>query len=508
MQRFSRRFFSWIVALGAVPVLLFAAGCDSGGDDDPPPPEPVASANYDTTMVGGVQTISITESAAEEGIVPIDGDGNVIGDDDDSVTWSSDYEYVLNGRVFVNDGQTLTIEPGTVIRGDTDFSDPEDASVLIVARGGTLDAGGTAEAPIIFTAEGVPTGSYPFDLRRQWGGLIVLGRAPNNVGGDAPGVLNVEGIPTDVERAQYGCQPGTCDPNDDSGTLRYISIRHGGYEIGAGNEINGITLGSVGNGTTIDYVEVVSNQDDAIEWFGGTVDATHLVSTFVGDDSFDIDQGYVGHLQYLLAVQGEGGGDRGGEHDSGGGGDSDEDSTPVANPQICNATYLGASGGTVALLLRDNFAGDYYNSIFTGFPDGFVEIEDLAGDAEDSRNRFEAGELNLEGNIVFGFSVAASFADAIQLTTDGDTGDIIDASFRAPLAEYLSANNRFGVDPGVSTYDGSSIDVMPTAAGAAFSEVNAGSSCLESANYVGAFDGSDNWAAGWTALSRSGVLGN
>lgn len=503
MQRFSRN-LSWAVVLAAVPALLLAAGCDSGGDD-PPPSDPVTSANYDTTEVNGTATISITENGSE-GITPVDEDGNFIGDgDENSVTWSNDYEYVLNGRVFVNDGQTLTIEEGTVVRGDVDFNDPANASALIVAQGGTIDAVGTPDDPIIFTAEGQPTDDYNFELNEQWGGVIILGTAPNNVGDGGPGLLNVEGIPTDVSRGRYGCgeQGVECDPDDDSGTFRYVSIRHGGTSIGAGNEIQGLTLGSVGSGTTIDHVEVMANLDDGFEWFGGTVNMSHLVTAFIGDDSFDIDQGYSGKLQYLLAVQGEGAGDRGGEHDGGDSGLGGEDSEPLADPQICNATYLGADAGSLALMLRDNFAGDYYNSIFSSFPNGFIEIEDLASGA-DSRGRFENGELNLEGNILTGYDDADSFADVIQLTTDDD-GNIIDESFRAPLAEHLADNNRLNVDVGVTAYDGSSVDPTPNS-DAIYDNLADTDACLEDANYAGAFDGSDNWAEGWTTLSQAGVF--
>ncbi|PSQ70456.1 MAG: hypothetical protein BRD38_05585 [Bacteroidetes bacterium QH_9_67_14] len=211
-------------------------------------PPPTMSANYDTTG----RVITVTETDAGEGIVPIDQDGNEIGDDAE-VTWSSDFTYRLDGRVFVNEGQVLRIEPGTIIQGKQSKA-VEDTGTLIVARGGQIDASGEPENPIVFTAEGDadPSSISPseFEDRGFWGGVIVLGHAPNNVGEGGAGVNNVEGL-GDLPRAAYGCGGGdfSCDEDDSSGTLEYVSIRFGGFEITPGNEINGLTMGSVGEGT-------------------------------------------------------------------------------------------------------------------------------------------------------------------------------------------------------------------------------------------------------------------
>jgi hypothetical protein len=466
-------------------------------------PPPTMSANYDTTG----RVITITETDAGEGIVPIDQDGNEIGDDAE-VTWSSDFTYRLDGRVFVNEGQVLHIEPGTIIQGKQSKA-VEDTGTLIVARGGQIDASGEPENPIVFTAEGDadPSSISPseFEDRGFWGGVIVLGHAPNNVGEGGAGVNNVEGL-GDLPRAAYGCGGGdfSCDEDDSSGTLEYVSIRFGGFEITPGNEINGLTMGSVGEGTTISHVEVASNLDDGFEWFGGTVNADHLVASFVGDDSYDIDQGYGaddgGDLQYLLAVQGYGGGNRAGEHDSGddsfpGG----EGSDPTADPQICNATYIGAPDGDVALKLRDNFGGDYFNSLFTGFPTGVVEIEDASG--EDSRQKFESDELLIENNLAFDFPNGDSWSALVE--NGGDYGQTI--------ADYLADKNALqdNLDGfGLSYNDDelSGVDPFPASGSAAFSGAG-GSDCLEGTDYKGAFDGSgDNWADGWTAISQSGLL--
>jgi hypothetical protein len=173
--------------------------------------------------------------------------------------WTSDNTYHLNGRIFVEGGAELHIEAGTVVKGLP--GDSTDASVLIVARGGKIFAEGTATKPIIFTAESDDLNdplNPAYDTKGLWGGLIILGNAPINASG---GETNIEGIPTTDPRGLYG---GT-DENDNSGVLRYVSIRHGGISIGEGNEINGLTMGGVGRGTTIEYIEVFANLDDGYE---------------------------------------------------------------------------------------------------------------------------------------------------------------------------------------------------------------------------------------------------
>jgi len=223
----------------------------------------------------------------------------------EDTTWSSDNIYQLNQKVVIPDGVTLTINPGTIVKGSSGTGSL--ASALIVAKGGTLNAQGTAEQPIIFTStsDNITCGqtegtNLDENDRGLWGGIIVLGNAPCSFSGDIE-TAQIEGIPADDSFGQYG---GT-DPEDNSGTLRYLSIRHGGALIGEGNEINGLTLGGVGNGTIIDNIEVVANVDDGIEFFGGTVDATNLLVWAQGDDAIDIDQAYSGTIDNAVVVLGD-----------------------------------------------------------------------------------------------------------------------------------------------------------------------------------------------------------
>ena len=221
-----------------------------------------------------------------------------------NTTWTNDKIYQLNQKVVVEDGVTLTINPGTIIKGSAGTGSL--ASALIIARGGKINAVGTAQSPIIFTSTsdnidaGQSAGSNLTSADRGlWGGLVLLGKAPCSFSGDLEEV-QIEGIPADDTFGLYG---GT-DPADDSGVLRYVSIRHGGALIGEGNEINGLTLGGVGNGTVIDNIEVVANVDDGIEFFGGTVNASNLLVWAQGDDGLDIDQAYAGTIDNAVVVLG------------------------------------------------------------------------------------------------------------------------------------------------------------------------------------------------------------
>ena len=227
-----------------------------------------------------------------------------------NTSWTSDKVYVLGGRITVVNGATLTIEAGTIIKGEAGTG--ANATALLVARGGKLIADGTAEKPVIFTSvadelmpEDIAAGNFGSpnldpDINGLWGGVIVLGKAPisaSNSSGDVSEV-QIEGIPTSDQNGLYG---GNI-PADNSGVLKYISIRHGGTNIGAGNEINGLTLGGVGSGTVIENIEVVANQDDGIEWFGGTVNVKNAVIWNVGDDAVDTDQSWSGLLDNFVII--------------------------------------------------------------------------------------------------------------------------------------------------------------------------------------------------------------
>lgn len=222
-----------------------------------------------------------------------------------NTTWTKDKVWILAGRIAVMSGATLTIEPGTVIKARAGAT--TNAKALIVARGAKIMAEGTPTAPIIFTSvadeitpEQVASGNFvspnmPATLNGLWGGVLILGNA--RISASAPSV-SIEGIPATDPNGSYGGDNDT----DNSGVLKYVSIRHGGTDIGAGNEINGLTLGGVGSGTVIENIEVVANFDDGIEWFGGTVNVKNVVVWNAGDDGIDTDQSWNGTLDNFAVI--------------------------------------------------------------------------------------------------------------------------------------------------------------------------------------------------------------
>lgn len=220
-------------------------------------------------------------------------------------TWSASNVYRLDGRVTVTGGATLTIEPGTIIKGAPGAG--QFASALLIARDGMIDAEGSPSEPIIFTsvADNIQPGSIEspnMDPNNNglWGGVIILGKAPISA---SAAEVQIEGIPTSDANGLYG---GT-EEGHNSGTFAYVSIRHGGSNIGAGNEINGLTMGGVGRGTTINNIEIVANQDDGLEWFGGSVNVDNVVVWNCGDDGLDTDQDWIGTCTNFLIVTPRGG---------------------------------------------------------------------------------------------------------------------------------------------------------------------------------------------------------
>lgn len=345
-----------------------------------------------SSLLTGKPVVDVTDT-------DLNADGSADATNLTAVTWTKDKVWVLNGFVYVESGQTLTIEAGTVVKAKPGSG--ASASALIIARGGRINAVGTASEPIIFTNEADPlNGSQRATFRGQWGGVILLGRSANNT---AAATQNIEGIPTTEPRGTFGGN----DAADNSGTMKYVSIRHGGSVIGANNEINGLTLGGVGTGTVIEYIEVVGNADDGYEWFGGTVNGKYLISLFNDDDGIDYDMGYRGMNQFVIVHQdftdpAGAKGNRGCECD---GGTNPETGTPYAEPVFANMTMVGRNGGTEnqSWFINDNAGAYLYNSIITNFAHHF-QIEELATDdigltVEDSFNQFLSGRLEIRSNI-------------------------------------------------------------------------------------------------------------
>ena len=413
----------------------------------------------------------------------------------DKIYWTSENTYILNGFVFVEDGAELHIEAGTVIKGKPGMA--ENASALIIARGGKIYAEGTADKPIIFTAEDDDPNDFtdiPLNSTGLWGGVIILGKARINT---STGVGQIEGIPSTESRGAYGGN----DDADNSGVLRYVSIRHGGTSIGADNEINGLTLGAVGSATQIDHIEIFSNQDDGIEFFGGTVNVKNIVIAFCEDDGLDLDEGYRGKGQFLFVLQAKDKGDKGSEED---GGTKPEDGLPLAQSQFYNETYIGrgASSGAAknsALHIRDNSAASHYNSIYVDFGANraIYEIEDLASGA-DSRERLENGDMHLTNNLWYKIGSTNALSNQDFVTT------------------YLTSHNNWIEDPmltGIDRTQGAKgLDPRPKAGSPAYTKelatVPEGDNFLVQTNYMGAFGKNNLWIKGWTLLDKAGFIGS
>ncbi len=212
---------------------------------------------------------------------------NVTGVITTNTTWTKNNVYLLQGTVFVDSLVTLTIEAGTVVRGDANTV----ISALVIQRGAKIIANGTPCNPIVFTS----SKAIGARVKGDWGGLIIEGRAPNNLGTEVP----IEGIGATNLRARHG---GNI-PNDNSGSLTYARIEFAGFVIAANNEMNSLTMGSVGSGTTINHIQASFGMDDAFEWFGGSVNCQHLVAYRTLDDDFDTDNGYSGTVQFALGVK-------------------------------------------------------------------------------------------------------------------------------------------------------------------------------------------------------------
>lgn len=265
--------------------------------------------NLKALLVGGIAAATLLTSCKEDkktevtpGVTKKANEVYIYDNITVNTTWSKDSVYVLAGRIAVESGKELTIQAGTIIKGGSGSG--ANAKALIIPQGAKINAQGTAAEPIIFTSvkDQIEPGQMlsPNMVPTQsglWGGLIVLGKAPISVSTNIQ-TASIEGIPATDLNGIYGGS----ETADNSGIISYVSIRHGGANIGEGNEINGLTLGGVGSGTTISYIEIVGNQDDGIEFFGGTVNASNVVVWNNGDDAIDTDQAWAGTLSNFVII--------------------------------------------------------------------------------------------------------------------------------------------------------------------------------------------------------------
>lgn len=350
------------------------------------------------------------------------------------VSWDASKVYELAGKVIVEEGAILNIPAGTIIKGRPGIGSL--ASALIVARGGMIMAEGTSEKPIIFTSTadniepGMLDGGNLTELNNEtWGGLIILGYAPISAElGDTE--AQIEGIPANESYGRYG--GNTAD--DNSGVLKYVSVRHGGALIGDGNEINGITLGGVGSGTIIDYVEVASTLDDGIEFFGGTVNVTNVIISYQGDDGVDIDQNYSGTVDNFAVIHGGDDTDEALEIDGPEGSTYTDGRFTLKNGTMIAIDQIVTSGGD----FKSKSQGEIINCVWKGYGSHIkirssFDPDNACASKSDSYTNLIADKLVFNSNEVEG---SISVSDIARVYSDDDPGE--EDCFNAVSSEYQS----------------------------------------------------------------------
>jgi hypothetical protein len=443
-----------LVAFG----LMLAAACGDDGSDPMNPPIDSPPADSKTVRLNDDITTNTTFTADKTYIIPR-------------------LKYL-----FVKSGATLTIEPGTVVKG-------EEGSVLVVTRGSKIIAEGTAAKPIVFTS------AQPDNAKTRgfWGGLLVLGAAPNNVNAlPLPGNVEAtfEAFTTAIPEGKFG---GT-NPADNSGVLKYIRVEFAGFNFISNREFNNLTLCGVGTGTTLDYIQVHGGSDDGIELFGGTVNVKHLVSSQNGDDGFDTDNGWNGKGQFIVVqnITPDGAADasNGYESDNHGTAASYE-ANPRTLPTMYNVTLIGNpsyTGGTsFAAVFRRGTGGNYVNHIIYGFPLG-PEFRDTA-----TSTQLAAGNLSIKNSILFRNGMQETNLPPPQATGDISEGSYYDSSIRMSEPGLSMTGVQSKIAP----------DFKPAAGSAAFSGFATvpADGFFEAVDFVGAM-GANDWTVGWTAYPQ------
>lgn len=451
-----------------------------------------------TGVALGKATITATSEenplfAASCDVTVIPSTGQVItvsGDITADTRWYSQAKYHLSGFVYVKNNATLTIEPGTVIRGVSNTK-----ATLIIERGSKIMAAGTADKPIVFTSDKAPGQRATGD----WGGIIIAGNAKTNKHDDGAGVGIAEG--------GVGTRYGGNDDNDNSGVLQYVRIEFPGIPLTstANSEINGLTLYSVGRGTTIDHIQVSYSGDDSYEWFGGNVNARYIVALGGLDDAFDTDNGFTGKIQFGLIIQDPLKSDQSGSNAF----ESDNDAdgsllTPVTAPVFSNVTAFGPLTVTAtlpaetkhekALHLRRGTMTSVYNSVFAGFPQGLS----IDGQKGNSPTRADQNELQIENTILAGMTV--NYVEK--------TGTVAVPYTAAQQQAYFTAASRNNADnmtvagvTGAGFINLTSPNLLPQAgsqllSGASFTNSRLTDPFFAPTTYRGAF-GTTDWTSGW-----------
>lgn len=408
---------------------------------------------------------------------PVPADNVLQGSIRANKTLTADKVWILKGYVYVTDGVTLTIEPGTIIKSDT-----TEKGALTFERGAKIMAQGTAEKPIIFTS-GKAVGQRK---RGDWGGVVLLGRAKTNR------------TSTPVIEGGLDRPYGGTDDADNSGIMRYVRIEFAGVAAFKDSEINALTLGGVGSGTTIENIQISYANDDAIEIFGGTVNLKNLIAYGTADDDFDFDFGYTGKIQYAVCLRDP----KIADTDDGNGIESDNEnpastSQPYTRAVLSNFTFVGPNNapGTEARLAYANRFRRHTrfvvrNSILVGFQKGGFVIE-----SDSTANFYLQGLSEFKNNLVH------AIANPYLSTSSKITSDAMKTKAEADgCTTYANAADIMLTDP----FNLSAPNFMPKAGSPALTGANF--TGLDAAwfkttdTYRGAF-GTTNWMQGWTSFS-------
>lgn len=456
-------------------------------------------------MLGALVSTTACRNIEEDGPTIVQGGGNGNGETENlilsgkitsNLTLKANKIYKLRGLVYVTNGAVLTIEPGTKIVGEADKN-----GALIITKGSKIMAEGTAANPIIFTSE------KPSPKRGDWAGVVILGNAPTNASfGGVNGVGEIEGGINNSEG--LGLYGGT-NAADNSGILKYVRIEYAGYAFLPDKEVNGLTFGGVGNGTTVDYVEVAYANDDSFEWFGGTVNCSHLISYKGLDDDFDTDNGFSGNIQFGIAVRDPQVADVSGSNAF----ESDNDAngsslTPLTSATFSNMTIIGpinsAAPGSInslfqnALQIRRNSSISVFNSVFTGFPVGLF-IDATKGTPTDLN--ITGNKLFFENNILAGNTTPLKFGASTSSPTSYTLTDLttwFNAKGNTILASTADVKLAGAWAPAGTTPNFTPAAGSPLLTGGSFTNPKV-ATWFTQVTYRGAVkDANDTWYAGWT----------
>ncbi|MCZ7581980.1 MAG: hypothetical protein M5R36_00890 [Deltaproteobacteria bacterium] len=456
--------FILLIALLAMAAMPLSCSC---GDDDDDDDDDAGDDDDDDGDPGDVEGVECDTEV--EGLCVLTG---VITE---SFTMTTDFQWLLRGGVFIGndtDETVLSIDPGVQIFGESSTN-----GMLVITRGSRLEAEGTADEPIVFSSSKLDGER----ARGDWGGLIINGRAPiNNC------TTDTEAFCEAIGEGGTGSFGGS-DPDDNSGTLNYVRVEFAGRLISPDNELNGIAFQGVGRGTTVDYIQVHMNKDDGVEFFGGTVNAKHVVVTGVADDGIDWTDGWQGRLQFGVVQQYEDGGDQGIEADNNA---EDNTATPRSHPIISNVTLIGSPDSEfsdLGMLLREGTAANLSNVVVKGFNEAGLMIDHN----ETFDNAWAAKDLNGE------LTLTNSIIDCDTTTEEPELDDappFTVADFFSDLNDGNDASDPMIADPYNQTSPDFTLDAgSPALSGA----VVPSDSFFDEVDFIGAF-GTENWASGWT----------